>query len=201
MDGDVGRYRIALFPLPVVLLPGARMPLHIFEQRYRDMVRDALDGNRRFGMVYHDWDEQGPFLSEEGTVGCIGEITAHEAMDGGRSLIVLDGIERFSIDDGLESETLYFEGLVRAYNDLDGGPSFAEDIPGRRQATIDLFEAVLSTFEERPELPDFSVDGELAFLLAQTIQVDPRWHQDLLVMRDEVERLDRLDEVFQALLD
>ena len=60
---------------------------------------------------------------------------------------------------------------------------------------------MLSTFEERPELPDFSVDDELAFLLAQAIQVDPRWHQDLLVMRDEAERLDRLDEVFQALLD
>ena len=201
MNADAGRYRLALFPLPVVLLPGARMPLHIFEQRYRDMIRDALEGDRRFGMVYHDWDEMGPFLSEEGTIGCVGEIVEHEQLEDGRSLILLDGLERFAIDDGLESDTLYFEGLVRGYRDREGGPAFLADIRERRQATIDLFEAVLATFEERPELPEYSVDDELSFVLAQTIQVAPRWHQDLLVMTDEVARLARLDEVFQALLD
>jgi Lon protease-like protein len=177
------------------------MPLHIFEQRYRDMVRDAMEGDRRFGMVFHDWDEQGPFLSEENTIGCVGEISEHQLLEDGRSLIVVDGLERFAIDDGLESDTLYFEGLVRPYGDTPAGPSFAEDIRARRQQTIDLFEAVLATFEERPELPEYSADRELSFVLAQTIQVDPRWHQDLLVMTNEVDRLERLDEVFQALLD
>ncbi len=197
----ITRYRLPLFPLPVVLLPGTRMPLHIFEQRYQDLVRDALAGDRRFGMVYHDWDRQGPFLSEEGTVGCLAEISEHQSLDDGRSLIVIDGIERFAIDDGLESDTLYFEAIVRPYADDEGGRAFEADIEERRRSSLELFEAVLDTFDERPELPDFSAGEELSFRLARTIQVDPRWHQELLELTSEPGRLDRLDEVFQALLE
>jgi len=200
-DTREARYRLPLFPLPVVLLPGTRMPLHIFEQRYQDMVQDALAKDRRFGMVYHDWDQQGPFLSEEGTVGCLAEIREFETLEDGRSLIMIVGMERFAIDDGLESDTLYFEGLVTPFHDQEGGPAFEADIEERRRVSIELFEAVLTSMSERPDLPDFSSGGELSFPLAQTIQVDPRWHQELLEMRSEVKRLDRIDEVFQALLD
>jgi len=201
IDSPEPRYRLPLFPLPVVLLPGTRMPLHIFEQRYQDMVRDALAGDRRFGLVYHDWDEQGPFLSDEGTVGCLAEIREFETLEDGRSLIMVVGMERFEIDDGLESDSLYFEGLVRPMRDEEGGPSFEADMEERRRISIELFEAVLGSMNERPEVPQFSAGGELSFPLAQTIHVDPRWHQELLEMRSEAQRLDRVDEVFQALLD
>ena len=139
------RTRLPVFPLPTVLLPGTQMPLHIFEQRYRDMVRDVLEGDRRFGLVYHDWDLQGPFLCEEGTVGCTAELSQHEALEDGRSLIVVDGGPRFAIVDGIESGALYFEALVRPFTDEGEAAT-----PGRRQCSLGLCEAVLHTLSDRP---------------------------------------------------
>lgn len=187
-----------LFPLPVVLLPGAHMPLHIFEQRYQDMVRDCLRSDRRFGLIYHDWDRQGPFLSEPGQVGCVALIEEHQPLDDGRSLIVAAGQERFRIHDGLESESAYFEGLVTALHDDPAPP----DLPARRAASISLFRAVLQTLPDDPEIPDEVTPAQdVSFLLARTIHVDPAWHQQLLEFTTERERLDMLDQVFRALLD
>ncbi|MDX1647911.1 MAG: LON peptidase substrate-binding domain-containing protein [Longimicrobiales bacterium] len=198
-DPDL-RYRLPLFPLPTVLLPRALMPLHIFEPRYRQMVRDRLEADRRFGMVYHDWDRQGPFLSEPGRIGCVGEILEHKRLEDGRSLIVVEGRERFRIEDGIESDALYFEGLVTPYPDttvMEG-----EELRSRRRESIRLFRDVVSSLSERPDsLPDLEPDRELSFLLAQTIRSDPRWHQRLLELQDEGSRLARVDTLLRAVLD
>jgi Lon protease-like protein len=194
------RYRLALFPLPVVLLPGTSMPLHIFEPRYRDMVRDCLASDMRFGMVYHDWDRQGPFLSEEGRIGCIAEIRSHQGLSDGRSFIAVHGTERFRIVDGIESETAYFEALVSPYPDTPQPDRDA--LTASRRASIELFHAVIASLAERPEqLPSLEPDQETSFLLAQTIGVDPSWHQQLLELRDEQARLKELDKVFRAALE
>ncbi len=192
------RYRLPLFPLSVVLLPGASMPLHVFEPRYRDMVRDCLASDRRFGLVYHDPDRQGPFMSEEGRIGCVAQIGEHQALDDGRSLIGTQGMERFRIVDGIESDTAYYEALVSPYHDTD------DDVllPSRRRASIELFQQVVSSLDEPPEkLPQLADDREVSFLLAQTIGVDPSWHQRLLESTDERHRLDEVDRVFRAALE
>ncbi len=194
------RYRLALFPLPVVLLPGTSMPLHIFEQRYRDMVRDCLASDMRFGLVYHDWDRQGPFLSEEGRVGCVAEIRSHQALSDGRSLIAIHGAERFRIVDGIESDTAYFEALVSPYADTPRTDS--DVLIASRRASIELFHAVIASLAEHPDqLLSLEPDQETSFLLAQTIGVDPSWHQQLLELRDEQARLMELDKVFRAALE
>lgn len=193
------RYRLPLFPLPSVLLPGMLMPLHIFEPRYRQMISDCLVGDRRFGLVYHDWDDQGPFMSEPGRVGCVAEIGEHQRLEDGRSLIVVEGVERFRIVDGIESDTPYFEGLVTRHPDTT--VMRGEELAQRRRESIALFHSVVASLSERPEaLPDLDTDRELSFLLAQTIQVDPAWHQRLLELTDEGSRLARVDRVLRAVL-
>lgn len=195
----VRRYRLPLFPLPVVLLPEASMPLHVFEPRYREMVTDCLASDRRFGLVYHDWDRQGPFLCEEGRVGCVAEIREHQLLEDGRSLIGVRGIERFGIVDGIESNSRYYEALVSPYRDIDPLPG--ELLTARREESIQLFHAVVASLAERPEqLPELRPDREVSYRLAQTIGVDPSWHQRLLELRDETARLNELDRVFQAAL-
>lgn len=193
------RYRLPLFPLPVVLMPGAFMPLHIFEPRYRDLVAHCLESDSSFGMVYHDWDDHGPFLSEEGRVGCVAEIREHERTADGRFVIMVEGIERFSINDGLESDSLYFEAVVTPY--VDAPQEKSADLMDRRRRSIELFHAVVATLSQRPEhLPEFEVGKEVSFLLAQTIESDPPWHQSLLELRDEGARLERLDDVLRAVM-
>ena len=91
---------LPLFPLPtVVLFPNVFLPLHIFEPRYREMVADALAGDRMIGMVLlrpgweHDYEGRPAVYP----IGCSGVITHVERLPDGRYNIVLRGIERFRI--------------------------------------------------------------------------------------------------------
>jgi hypothetical protein len=87
--------RIPIFPLGgAILFPRSQLPLHIFEPRYREMVRDAIDGSGQIGMIQPlrlDDDNQAPLYG----VGCVGEIVGIEELDDGRFNIVLLGTNRF----------------------------------------------------------------------------------------------------------
>jgi len=105
--------RIPLFPLPgAILFPRSQLPLHIFEPRYRDMVRDALEGPGRIGMIQPSASE------EEGAplypVGCIGEIVSVEELEDGRYNIVLLGTSRFRLRQETDLETAYRNAEVNA---------------------------------------------------------------------------------------
>jgi Lon protease-like protein len=192
--------RFPLFPLPVVLFPGAEMPLHIFEPRYRQMVADCLQGDRRFGLVYHDSDEQGPFLSEPGRVGTIAHVERFHALPDGRSLIMVRGEERFEIRRGLDLEHLYYEAEVEPF--VDGGVPAPAAIRTARMQTMELLHTVLETMSEPPDqVPCFDVERDLSFQLAPLIQIDARWQQSLLELQEEAYRLERLEAVFQAAVD
>jgi Lon protease-like protein len=90
-----GLLRVPIFPLAgAVLFPRAQLPLHIFEPRYRAMVRDALAGDQQIAMVQPRDSGEPPGLFE---VGCIGRIVGSEELDDGRFNIVLEGVSRFRI--------------------------------------------------------------------------------------------------------
>lgn len=190
--------RLPLFPLDVVLFPGELLPLHIFEPRYRRMVARCLETDRCFGLIYHDSDRFGPFLMEDGRVGALAAIERHHGLEDGRSFILVKGMGRFAIHDGLESGEPYYEAVVAEYED-DPGPR--PRLTARRKASIDLFRAAVSALR-RPSStsPDFDADSEVSFRLATFVQVDPEWRQDLLEMRNEEARLTRLDEVFDQVI-
>ena len=87
--------RIPLFPLAgAILFPRSQLPLHVFETRYRDMIRDALAGKARIAMIQPSEPGDHPPLYR---VGCIGELVGVEELDDGRFNIVLHGSERFRL--------------------------------------------------------------------------------------------------------
>ena len=97
--------RVPVFPLAGALLfPRSQLPLHIFEERYRAMMRDALAGDRLIAMIQPKDHEEPPALFE---IGCIGRISACEELDDGRFNIVLEGLSRFRIAREAQVETLY----------------------------------------------------------------------------------------------
>ncbi len=190
--------RLPLFPLDVVLFPGELLPLHIFEPRYRRMVARCLETDRHFGLIYHDSDRLGPFLMEEGRVGALAEIERYHGLKDGRSFILVKGMGRFAIHDGLESDEPYYEAVVTEYED-EPGPR--PRLTARRQASIDLFRAAVSALQRSSaESSKFDPEGELSFQLAAHVQADPEWRQDLLELRDEEARLARLDEIFEQVI-
>ena len=116
---------IPLFPLPGALLfPRAQLPLHIFEPRYREMVREAIARSGQIGMVQPqlaESDRQNPPLY---AVGCAGEIAGMEEMDDGRFNIVLNGVNRFRMVAEVDLGTPYRNADVdmSAFDDSDPDP-------------------------------------------------------------------------------
>ena len=195
--------RLPLFPLPVVLFPGAVTPLHIFEPRYRQLVARCLEFDRRFGLLYHDPDRMGPFQMEEDRVGTLAEIGEFRILPDGRSLLLAHGHERFRIRDGIESEELYWEGLVEPFTD-EGSPD-PEVLVRRRMRSVDLLVSVLERLpdlEGQEDLPAVEIDPaeETSFQIAQRIRVDPAWQHALLEIPDEARRLDRIDSLLSDAL-
>lgn len=128
---------VPIFPLPgAILFPRAQLPLHIFEARYRDMVRDALDGPGRIGMIQPhrlDDDNRAPLYA----AGCIGDIVGVEELDDGRYNIVLHGTNRFTVNRERESDVPYrcAEVDITAFDDSEPPPlSLGERAEVEREA-------------------------------------------------------------------
>ena len=191
--------RLPLFPLPVVLFPGGMMPLHIFEPRYRQMVARCIEGDKRFGLVYHDPDRHGPFQMEPGVIGTVAEILKFEPLPDGRSLIYVRGDERFEVDDGVESGAAYYEAVVSPYEDrVESGAGLAE----RRRRSGALFTRVLTEAVKYEEpLPEIPRDRDPSFFIARAIKIDPAWQQRLLEQQTESARLELIDELLSNVLD
>ncbi|MPT49189.1 MAG: ATP-dependent protease [Sphingobium sp.] len=101
----MSKQRISIFPLAGALLfPGAHLPLHIFEPRYRALMRDALARDRLIGMIQPRNDKVRPDLY---SVGCLGRIVECEALDDGRFDIVLLGVSRFHLLRELDVTTAF----------------------------------------------------------------------------------------------
>ena len=113
--------RVPLFPLPgAILFPRSLIPLHIFEPRYREMVRDAMDGAGQIAMIQPlrlDDDNQAPLYE----VGCVGELVGIEELEDGRFNIVLLGSHRFRLVREADSETPYrcADVDIEAFDDSD----------------------------------------------------------------------------------
>ncbi len=111
---------IPLFPLPdLVFFPHAYLPLHVFEPRYRAMVREALEGDRIIGMtlLQEGWEER--YYDNTAPIhltGCAGRITAVQSMEGGRFNITLFGLTRFTIRDQF-CDKPYRQGWVEPFHD------------------------------------------------------------------------------------
>ena len=103
--GRAAPIRVPIFPLGGALLfPRAQLPLHIFEPRYRAMVRDALGSDRLIAMIQPKDEAKVPRLFE---IGCIGRIVASEELDDGRFNIVLEGVSRFRVAEEVQASTPY----------------------------------------------------------------------------------------------
>ena len=120
---------IPLFPLPdAVLFPRMPLPLHVFEPRYREMVRDALRGSRLIGMVLlrGDWEREYGGRPRIFTTGTVGQMVHVEELPDGRYNVVLRGVKRFVIQQELPPTRAYREALVAWRDDAE------EPIAGER---------------------------------------------------------------------
>jgi Lon protease-like protein len=179
--------RFPLFPLGLVLLPQELVPLHIFEERYKQMIGECLDDEHEFGILW---------LSDDGLkeVGCSARITrVLERFDDGRLNILVEGSEPFRLMRRIE-DLPYPAGDVELLGDSDAGDPDAADRARKRYA--DLVEEVT---ESRPE--GEALERLDAYGMAATLDVALEAKQQLLELRSERGRLERLDSLFAEALE
>jgi Lon protease-like protein len=167
---------LPLFPLRVVLLPGASLPLHIFEDRYKEMIGEAIRDGTEFGVVQ---------AGEKGilNIGCTATIReVVNRYDDGRLDIVSIGRRRFEIF-LLDEEKTYLRGAVTFFDDEDSEPA-----PVELKAMALAGLKILSSREEGPEPADEDPNAPLSFRVGQWIG-DLAFRQMLLGLRSETERL------------
>ena len=101
--GDLSVRELPLFPLPeVVLFPNEVLPLHIFESRYRIMLKSVLESDSMFGVI--KWD---PSTKSMANVGCCAQIIKHQTFEDGRSNIITIGQQRFQVLEIVRSTPFY----------------------------------------------------------------------------------------------
>src|SRR5436189_3175819 len=118
---------LPIFPLPIVLFPGAPQPLHIFEPRYRELLADCLAADRRFGIAYVP-AEPAPgseSLPRAGDVGCVALIQNTQGLPDGRSNILTVGERRFVLIDLVGSDRPYRLARGEEFDDEPGEASEA----------------------------------------------------------------------------
>jgi len=112
MKSKLDMYELPLFPLNVVLFPGMPLPLHIFEDKYKEMIADCIREDRPFGVIQMERNTDGErAVDMPVSVGCTAEIARVQPLEQGRMLIMTVGRERFRVVE-LNYGKPYLVGLV-----------------------------------------------------------------------------------------
>ena len=193
---------IPLFPLEnVVLLPKVQVPLHIFEERYRQMTRAALEGDGLIGMVVVKPDQARAMTGTPNVfeIGCEGHIEQSEELDGGRFNIVLTGTTRFRIlmEEPVTDERLFRQARIEPLGEdqpAEDGPRIltlrGEVHESMRELLRNVAPARVDTFDQQP----FTKLDDERFVnsFAQSIDFSALEKQGLLESNNLRERYERL---------
>lgn len=178
---------LPLFPLEVVLLPGTPLPLHIFEPRYKEMVRECLANDAPFGVIR---------VLEEGIaeVGCTAEmVTVTKKYSDGKLDLIAEGRNRFEVLE-VNQERSFLQAEVLMVPDEPGDAPQEE-----RVRAVQLHLEILSLAGAVQDL-SAADQNQLSFYLAGSLPLDLDFKQKLLGMRSERQRLQVVAEYLEGLL-
>lgn len=189
---------IPLFPLNHVLLPGMPLPLHIFEQRYRDLLADLdeADGTASFGVValrsgtetLAGPQSAGPDVEEIGT---IAEILEIETAEDGTSDLLSVGSRRFRIESLVPDGKAYLRAEVTYLAEEDG--ALTTEQAARARELIEVYDAMLTRLSGRATGTELPTDAnQLSYQIAARLPLPPDERQALLTDATTADRLVRL---------
>jgi Lon protease-like protein len=179
---------LPLFPLDLVLLPGVPLPLHIFEPRYKEMIKECLEKKSSFGIIR---------AKEEAFVntGCTAEImNVLKTYPDGRMNILVEGQKRFEVlqinqeRNFLQAEVFYLED--------ESDPAPASDI----EKAQTLHSKIMELAGAKAEDTERTNASQLAYRLAGSLPFDPDFQQALLEMNSEAKRIQSIISFFERIL-
>ncbi|MGE5326081.1 MAG: LON peptidase substrate-binding domain-containing protein [Deltaproteobacteria bacterium] len=189
---------LPLFPLEIVLLPEEPLPMHIFEDRYKEMIGECLkakeehSGQQEFGIVLAREDEMR-------TAGCSAKIVnVTRKYPDGRLDIFTVGVRRFEVL-YTDQERSFLRGGVEFFDD-DAGADAAEDADAAR--AIELFREMMQRLRKTSDLPVHFPRPyrHLSFRIASALPLELDFKFQLLILRNESERLRRTIQTLEHLI-
>jgi len=182
---------LPLFLLQVVLLPGARLPLHIFEERYKTLVHECVGTDHEFGINL----ATGSKLADVGCTACV--VAVLKMYDDGRMDIVVEGKRRYRLLSSETGKAPYGLGRVEFFTSPQEEPD-----RGLTERTIRLYnELVAVVYRDTVErIDEDAAAPELSFLLGQKAGMGLEQRQQLLELPSENQRLQLLHDYLEAVL-
>jgi Lon protease-like protein len=179
---------IPLFPLDLVLLPGVPLPLHIFEPRYKEMVKECMEQKKHFGLVRMHEDTMA-------TIGCTAEIIqVLKAYPDGRSDILTEGKRRFEVLETNQERSFLQANVFFLEDDPDGAPK------AEIETALRLHDEIMQLAGAETESHKEIDTTQLAYRLAGSLPFDPDFQQVLLEMNSEAERMQAIIAFFKRIL-
>ena len=184
-----------------MLLPGVTVPLHIFEPRYRTLLRDVTESGGGFGIIA---PPDGAHESElaSGRIGCVATVRTTETLPDGRANILVEGTSRFRFIGYVDSGTPYRMGEVTAYEDLPDDPAaLLRTAASVRSIALRAITASMTVGAAHDEAPALSEDGaSLSFEVAHLLQVEREVLYEILAERHALARLQRVEALLVSAL-
>ncbi len=181
---------LPLFPLNVVLFPGAELPLHIFEPRYRLMINECHEQDKPFGLVLVR-PESEHMQEDPYPIGTMAEIEALVRLDDGRMNLLARGGQRFRIL-SQHREKPYLSGLVEIYEDISEPEELLLTRANQARELFNTYLQILLELVGKREiqftLP--TVPEELSHFIAYFLDIEDEQKQELLELNSTVQRLE-----------
>ncbi len=178
---------IGLFPLGVVLLPTERLPLHIFEERYKELIGECIEGGLDFGLVFAEGDE----LVEVGTRARVAQVLTR--FPDGRLNVLVEGGGRFLVDELTDGRTFLTAHVSRLDDEDD--PASPESI----DRALGQFERLREMTGSEVESPAAS-EPQLSFAIAGRVELAAEAKLALLRDLSERSRMETLGELLDAVI-
>jgi Lon protease-like protein len=195
-----GIRHLPLFPLPLVLLPNELLPLHIFEPRYRQMLKDIGLEKNLFGVTYFNQEESLAEKPPVDTIGCVAEVREIQNLPDGRSNILSIGVIRYRLLDYVETGDPYLVGDFEFFEDDEEDALVLQPLSDE---VFRLFKRIAKAAHklsgERGRFPDIpqAEPQALSFLVTAAFNFEPEMKYKMIETRSTIERLERLREILK----
>lgn len=193
-----GIRQLAIFPLPLVMLPNELLPLHIFEDRYRQMLKDVEEQGNFFGVTLFEPQESFIEKPPAGRVGCVAEIKESEMLADGRSNILTLGIVRYRVIDYVDAGDPYLVAQVEFFEDEKEPAAEVDPLADEVYALFErLAVAAHKMSGARGRMPEIgrTAPEALSFLITAAFNFENEKKYRLLEMTSTTARLKDLREV------
>jgi Lon protease-like protein len=181
--------RLGLFPLPLVLVPTERVPLHIFEPRYRELINECIDRDEEFGVVLAEGEGE---AHEVGTRAAVAEVL--RVLPDGRMHVAIEGGERFRLL-AVHRDRSFLEGTVESLADEDDPPA-----PDDVEQVLELFVRLQKTVGSTRE-PPVAGSPQLDFEIVSRVDFGTAEKQELIELTSPHQRYARLVELLEHALE